>query len=615
MSGALGQDERLAVFETPLGPDFFVLTKFEGEEGLSEIFEFRVEALCRADNADLGRILGEKCSVKFRTRDGGKRIFSGILAEAQWIGGADEFQVYRFVLRPWFWLLAHRSDCRIFHEKTAPDIVKEIFAKESKADFIPRLSDNFQTIKYCVQYRESDLNFVLRLCEQHGIYFYFKHSEDGHKLVLSDSKSSHDTVKAPAGREAAGGAYPFLPRGGDDRRHVDHIVNWSTERRLRTGKVTLNDYFFEKSTADLKGTKEDGIAAAKKLEQFDYPGKYVVRGDGERFAEVRVQAEQALDDRRYATGDAVSLYPGALMNLSEHPTGSENKEYLVVRASHAYATQTYRSGRDATEAVYHGTYEFQPATRRFRALPLTPKPLVYGPQTAKVIGEKNKGEEGDIDVDEYGCILVRFHWDRESDTTSRRVRVAQVWSGNRWGGQFIPRIGQEVVVEFLEGDPDEPVVVGAVVNDKHMPPYELPSNKTLSGIKSESTDGRAAPGKYNEIKFEDKKDKEVFVMHAEKDHEVVIRNTEKREIAEAFSGSGWSRKTTLKNGDDELHVEKGRLFVEAKTEIVFKVGLSTITMKPASVTIDSPTVTIKSTTTSITGDATVTVQGGLVKIN
>jgi type VI secretion system secreted protein VgrG len=615
MSAELSQTDRVASFTTPMGKDFFVITKFEAEEGLSEIFEFRIEALCKTDNANLTSIMGEKCSVKFKLRDGSTRAFSGVLAEAQWVGGATEFQLYRFVLRPWLWLLSHRSDCRIFHDKTAPDIIKEIFGKEGKADFESRTSESYQTIKYCVQYRETDLRFVLRLMEQHGIYYYFKHSDDGHKLVMCDSKSGHETAKAAAGREAAGGAYAFLPRGGLDRRHVDHLVDWSAERRLRSGKVQLNDYDYKKSTADLKGKKEDGIPAAKKLELYDYPGKYIERSDGERFAEIKVQGEQALDERRYATGDAVSLYAGALMNLSGHTTPAEDGEYLVVRANHSFAAQAYRSSPSASEETYHGAYELQKSSRRFRAPQITQKPVIHGPQTAKVIGEKNKGKEGDIDVDDYGCILVHFHWDREDDTTSRRVRVAQVWSGNRWGGQFIPRIGQEAVVQFLEGDPDEPLVIGTVVNDKHMPPYEMPANKTQSGIKSESTDGGSAPGKYNEIKFEDQKDKEVFRMHAEKDKEVVVRNTESREIGEAFQGGAWSRKTTLKNGDDELHIDKGRLFVEAKTEIVLKVGMSTITMNPSSVTIDSPSVTIKSTETSITGDATVTIKGGMVTIN
>ncbi|MFJ5370688.1 type VI secretion system Vgr family protein, partial [Bosea sp. CER48] len=533
---------------------------------------------------------------------------NGSLVDAQWLGKQEDLYVYRFTLRPWLWLLSQRADCRIFKNKTPLDIIKEIFRKEDSASFDDRTSEAQQPIDYCVQYRETDLDFVLRLMEQYGIYYYFKHSEGDHKLVLCDSRSAHDQVSAAAEPSFKGdaSAYAFVPQGSRfPRSQVEHLTHWSTIRRLRSGKFELKDYDFEKSESDLTARAEEGFPKAKRYETYDYPAAYTQRNRGEHFARVMAQAEQAQDERRFSGGDAASLYPGALMKLSDHPSSAENSEYLVVRASHAYGIQSYRSSGRPDEALYHGSYELQKSDRRFRAPIVTPRPTVYGPHTAKVVGERNKGEEGDIDVDEYGRVWLRFHWDREDGSTSCRTRVAQMWAGKGWGGQIIPRIGQEVIVEYLEGNPDLPLVTGAVVNDQHKPPYELPANKTQSGLKSESTDGAGFPDTYNEIKFEDLRDQEVFEMHAEKDHKVVVNNIETREIGERFQGMSYSRTTTLKKGDDKLDVQNGKLDVEALTEINLKVGESKIRMTPGSIEITSPTIRIKSVgMTEVASDAT-----------
>lgn len=617
MSAQLRQKDRIASFFTPLGPDFFALTKFEAEEGLSELFTYRIEAVSTNANADLTTILGEKCRVSFTRRDGSARHFNGILAEAQFVGMKDKLGVYRFTLRPWLWLLSHRSDCRIFKDVQPKDVIEKIFAKEGKAKFTPRLSDSYQTMDYCVQYRETDLAFVLRLMEHHGIYYYFKHSEDGHDLILSDSRSSHDKVSAAVGRgggKSQGGSYPFLPRGGSDRRHAEHITAWTKQQRLRTGKVQTRDYDYEKSTADLTENQEAGLSKAKQFEKYEYPGRYTERNDGSRFAKVRVQAEQALDGRRLAAGDAVSLHPGALMDLSNHD--SDNASFLVVRAAHAYALQSYTSGGRHDEEVYSGNYELQEADKPFRAPIVAPKPIIYGPQTAKVIGENNQGEEGDIDVDDYGRILVRFHWDREDSTTSRRVRVAQVWSGKGWGGSVIPRIGQEAVVEFIEGNPDEPIVTGTLANDQHMPAYSLPGKKTQSWLKSESTDGRGFRDKYNEIKFEDRNNSEEFSFHAQKDLKGVILNTERREIAKNFEGPAPARETRIKQNDDKTYVENGKYYLEASQEIQLVCGQSKITMTPNEIKIESITIKIDSQAkTDVTSSGMIVINAPMVKIN
>jgi type VI secretion system secreted protein VgrG len=620
MPADLKQLSRTASFVTPSGQDKFVLLKFEADEALSELFTYQIEATSTSENADLQSIMSEKCSIKMVLKNKTERVFNGTLVDAQWLGREADLHIYRFTLRPWLWLLSQRADCRIFKNKTAIEIIKEIFKKEDSACFDDRTSETLQPIDYCVQYRETDLDFVLRLMEQYGIYYYFKHSDGDHELVLSDSRSAHDPVQAatePSFKGGGGGAYPFAPGSSRlPRSQIEHLTHWSTMRRLRTGKFELKDYDFQQSGSDLTARAEEGFPKAKSYEAYDYPASYIKRDQGEHFARVLAQAEQAQDDRRHATGDAPSLHPGALMKLSDHTTATENIEYLVVRATHAFGVQSYRSSRRPDDTLYHGSYELQKCDRRFRAPALTPRPTVYGPHTAKVVGEKNKGEEGDIDVDEFGRIFLRFHWDREDESTSCRTRVAQMWAGKNWGGQVIPRIGQEVIVEFIEGNPDLPLVTGAVVNDQHKPPYDLPQNKTQSGLKSESTDGAGFADHFNEIKFEDRRGEEVFGMRAEKDHNVLVNNVETREIGPEFAGTGYSRETTLKYGDDKLDVQNGKIDVEALKEINLKVGESTIKMTPYSIDISSPTITIKSTAlTEVRSDATVVIKGGIVTIN
>lgn len=613
------QDQRTASFVTPSEKYQFSLIHFEATEALGELFTFQIEAASKTEDADLQSIMSEKCAIRFTLKDRSQRVLNGTLVDAQWLGPQDDLYLYRFTLRPWLWLLSQRADCRIFKNKTAIEIIKSIFAKEGSASFEDRTSETLKPIDYCVQYRETDLDFVLRLMEQYGIYYYFKYSEGDHTLVLCDSRSGHDGVVATAESMFTGdrSVFTLVAQGSRfPRSQVEHLTQWSTMRRLRTGKIAFKDYDFQSSESDLTAHAEEGFPKAKAYEVYDYPASYTKRDQGEHFARVRAQAEQARDERRHAAGEAPGLYAGALMKLGGHPTQAENAEYLVVRATHAFGHQSYRSSGQQDEAVYHGTYELQKSDRRFRAPLATARPLVYGPHTAKVVGERNEGAEGDIDVDEYGRVWLRFHWDREDGSTSCRTRVAQMWAGKNWGGQVIPRIGQEVIVEYIEGNPDLPLVVGAVVNDKHKPPYDLPANKTLSGLKSESTDGVGFPETHNEISFEDKKDQEVLGLRAEKDHKIVVNNAETREIGANYRDGGYSRRTTLEKGDDRLDVQNGKLDVEAWTEINLKVGESSIRMTPSSIEISSPSITVRSVaTTEVRSDGTVVVKAPLVTIN
>jgi type VI secretion system secreted protein VgrG len=514
----LSQDKRIGQLSTPLGKDVLVLVRFDGTEGLSELFEFRVEALSERADIDFDEVIGQQCSLKFATY-GQQREFNGILVEAQWLGVSSDHYSYRIILRPWLWLLSHTTDCRIFSNKKVPDIIKEVFQDRGFTDFEFHLSDegSYPQWEYCVQYRETDLNFVTRLMEKEGIYYFFRHDGGKHTLILADSKSAHQPVP---GRMKT----PFIPVAtgpGTARPQKHHIYEWVSERRFQTGKVELKDYNYQKPNVQmLSDAKASERYTHSDLELYDYPGNYKEQSVGERYAKIQLESEQARDHRRHGNGDAMSLFPGGLTTLEKHPSDAQNVEYLTVRAAHSFVDEMYRTGghKPATE-TYYGSYEFLPSDRRFRAPIVTPKPRIYGIQTAKVV-TKNDGSSEEIDVEGLSEIYVRFHWDRKKKR-SCKLRVAQVWSGKGWGGQFIPRVGMEVVVEFLEGDPDRPLVVGTVYNEECKPPYPLPGNKTMAGTKSNSTPGG---GGFNEFVFEDKKSSENIRMHAQKDYNVTIEH-------------------------------------------------------------------------------------------
>ena len=425
----LSQDTRIAQLSTPLGKDVLVLVRFDGTEGLSELFEFRVEALSERVDIDFDKAIGQQCSLKFATY-GQQREFNGILIEAQWLGVKNAYYSYRIILRPWLWLLSRTTDCRIFNDKRVPDIIKEVFQDRGFTDFESKLTDegSYPQWEYCVQYRETDLNFVTRLMEKEGIYYFFRHDGGKHTLILADSKSSHQPVP---GRTKT----PFIPLAGDDRRIQEHIYEWVSERRFRTGKVELNDYNYLKPNAQmLSDAKASEKYTRSDLELYDYPGKYKERSIGERYAKIQLESEQALDHRRHGNGDAMSLFPGGLTTLEKHPSDAQNVEYLTVRAAHSFVAEMYRTGgHGPASEIYYGATS--PAERSSVPAPIvTPKPLIHGIQTAKVV-TKVDGSSEEIDVEGLTEIYVRFHWDRKKKR-SCKLRVAQVWSGKRWAASL-----------------------------------------------------------------------------------------------------------------------------------------------------------------------------------
>ena len=407
-----------------------------------------------------------------------------MLVEAYWTGQKDNLYTYRLVLRPWFWLLSLTSDCRIFKSMGVKDIIKQVF---NDRGFSGKYTDNantgsYPTLEYCVQYRETDMAFVSRLMEKYGIFYYFKHDQNEHTLVMADSKTGCDKIS---------GLSSVVYNAARQQSRTDQQVfnEWTAVRRAETGRWVLNDYNYQTPPANLQGTgTQSGGYEHDDEEMYDFPGGYDTRDEGEKQAKVRLEADQSLDHRFSATGSAPSLYPGALVSLEKHPTSAENIEYLVVRTSHIFTGQEYRSSGGESHAAspgYGGNYELTPSDRQFRAPLLTPWPEIPGVQSALVVGKE--GEE--IDVDDQGRICVQFYWDRKKKA-SRRVRVSQQWAGgNKRGFIFLPRIGDEVLVAYKDGDPDRPVVVGSVYNTVNKPWLTLPDEKNKSGIHTDSTLG------------------------------------------------------------------------------------------------------------------------------
>ena len=511
----LSQEGRIGELTTPAGQNTFVLNRFEGTEGLGQLFEYRIGALSLQENFNLDSQIGRNCNVRIKTVDGLDRHFNGVLTEANYTGGQFGLFGYQLVLRPWLHLLSRTSDCRIFSNMKPNKIITKVFTDRGFTDFREKLQGEYPTLEYTVQYRETDLNFVCRLMEKYGIYYYFEHSQSKHELVLCDAPGCHD--KIPSMKPV-----PLLPSTVETRRDRQQFDSWSTARALQTGKDALNDYFYEKPGLDLLAKADKhGSYEHSTLETYDYPGGYNNKGDGEKWAKVRVEAAQAQDDHRIAVGSAPSLFPGGKFSHENNPARAENKDYLVLRCTHSFVDQTYISGGGAPVA-YAGTYELMDSSRQFRSLLTTRRSVVVGWQSALVVGKQ--GEE--IDVDKQGRILVQFYWDRKKDN-SRRIRVAQFWAGKTRGAWFCPRIGDEVLVHYEDGDPDRPMVVGSVYNGENTVPTTLPDKQTHSGIltkSSKNSDG------YNMLMFDDTAGKERVKLRSQKDLMFKALNNEQRDI-------------------------------------------------------------------------------------
>ncbi|WP_231119163.1 type VI secretion system Vgr family protein [Rhodovulum sp. MB263] len=478
MSGFFRQDARMGRISTVLGQDVLVLRRFEGVDHLNALFDYSADCLAASADIDFDRLIGTHATVTLTTKEG-ERPFDGIVTEARWLGSGDNGHRYRLRLRPWAFLASLRRNQRIFHNKTVVEILTELLSAYADAGALTvELANDYPELEYTVQYRESDLAFACRMMERHGISYHFRHADGAHEMVLTDQVEAHDSI----------GARPFRPAEGHHQEEVSHFRAWRPARRITTGAIRLTDYNFKTPVAAME-TDHLGDAAYEQgqIESFDWPGDYLDQGRGRVVAELRAAGERGQDRRYEAEGDIVALGAGLRVTLSGDPVPGTGGEYMCLSARHSYTADNYGSGGsdDGDGRAYDGQYVLMPVEAPLLPEQKTARADVRGPQTATVVGE------GEIDCDEYGRILVRFHWDLD-EAWSMRCRVSQSWAGAGWGGMVIPRIGMEVVVEFLDGDPDKPLVTGCVYNGRNPVPYDLPANKTRSTFRTDShQSGRA----------------------------------------------------------------------------------------------------------------------------
>jgi type VI secretion system secreted protein VgrG len=568
------QGDRVIKVNTPLGDDVLLLQGFSGQEAISSLFQFDLDLIAEnRQNVAFDKLLGQKVSIELQLPDGETRYFHGMVSSFSQGGRGERFTTYQAEMVPQFWLLTRRVQSRIFQQISIPDILKKVL---QGLDVAFELQGKYEPRDYCVQYRESDFQFASRLMEEEGIYYFFKHSEDGHKLVLANSPQSHPDMPDMSKiiyEEVTGGTRP-----------EERITRWEKLQELRSGKYTLWDHCFELPHKHLEAEKTvlESLSAGKvthklkvggndKLEIYDFPGGYAQRfdgidpGGGERQADlqkvfednkrtvnIRMQQETLPAVEINAESNCRNLVSGYRFTLTEH--FNADGQYVITSISHL-AKHEIGSGTRRAETHYSNKFTCIPFALPFRPERSSRRPVVQGSQTAVVVGPA--GEE--IFTDKYSRVKVQFHWDREGKddaSSSCWVRVASPWAGKNWGMIHIPRIGQEVLVDFLEGDPDQPIIVGSVYNADQMPPYALPGNKTQSGIKTRSS-LHGTPDNFNEIRFEDKKGSEELCVHAEKDMSTTVEHDDTQTVQNnrAIKVDGTHNETITK--DTNITIEKG----------------------------------------------------------
>jgi type VI secretion system secreted protein VgrG len=513
------QKNRSISIKTPLGGDKLVLSRFSYSDSLNAPFVMTADLLSSDQSISFDQIVGHPVTITMDLAGGGKRHFHGIVSNFVQTGREVGTAVYHATIVPWLAHLSNVSDCQIFQNETIPDIVSKVIKKAGFTDIVVDLAETYSPLEFCVQYRESNRSFVSRLMEKAGICYYFKHEESRHVLVLTDRVSKHtpydgyDTILYREA-EAAGSL-------------VEAIRSWTLSMQARTVRFAQTDFDFKRPDVDLKVvspvSRSHGLAD---FEQFDYPGEYVDAADGEQFAKARIEAIQSQQEVVAGQTSCRGVATGRTFKLKDHPRADQNREYLLTHVDLHFDAGGFSSGNggslDGNAESFSCTFTAMPTTHQYRPARLIRKPLIVGPQTAIVTGPA----KDEIHTDEHGRVKVHFHWDRygkyDADS-SCWVRVSQLWAGKGWGAMHIPRIGQEVIVEFLEGDPDRPIITGRVYNGVEKPPYALPGSKNISTLMSRSTKNGASDN-FNEVKMDDTKGEELLHIQAEKDRTVLVKN-------------------------------------------------------------------------------------------
>ena len=607
-TGRAGDYAPIEVIFSPESPFQLLFDGLRAEEELGRPFLIHLDLSSGKLQTDVSNLIGNGCTVwLYQAEDEAQpnRYFHGIVTRLVSAGLSGGAYRYKLELRPWIWLLSQITDCRIFQNKTAFEIVTQVFRDAGFSDFEDKRQGGAGDIEleYCVQYRETSLDFVTRLMEQFGFYFHHRFERGSHTLVIADDPNAHILVES---------AVPFAFDQTEYRQVAEHIWEWSTDLGLTSGGWTYRDYNFKTPSADLEAkTLQPGTYQHGDLEVYEYPGPYDTASHGHRLSDLRMQA---ISGRRVVFGgqsNSRKLHAGWRFKLKGHPPPPNrpvNREYLVIRS---VTTIAGAEGTPTLHAESVDTYRVQlhgiPADTAFRLDRQTHRPLIRGPQTARVVSGSSDG----VMTDEYGRIKVRFHWDRSNTKDSDRtcwIRVAQTWAGASWGTMFIPRADQEVVVEFLEGNPDRPLVTGVVYNANNRVPYGLPEHKTRSTIKSDSVGGDQG---FNEFRIEDKGGAEEIYLHAERDwvREVKHDETARIDNDRTVKITGGNDKLTVSSGNHTITVSAGKSEVTAAQSITLTVGANSVKIDTAGVTINGIKVDVQaSATVSLQASATMSLQ-------
>lgn len=567
---ALSQDNRLIRIATPLGEGTLIVLSFSGVEYMSKDFSFSMELASEKNDITFEQLAGQNVTVGLSSSDGTERYINGIIVEFAAMETAVKYGLskYSAVMVPAFSLLKGCVDCRIFQDKSTPDIIKEVLGAGSlKAkgvapaiDFRLKLSGSYPTKAYCVQYNETDFDFINRLCEHEGIFYYFEHQNKKHTLVFADKADKHKPYTSGAGKEVR-----FLCTvGGHLEKEV--ITSLQPANRLISNRYMARDYNFTVPNNDMTVKRATQVTRSKgQGEIYEYPGGYAVTGgEGNTLAKVRMEAEDVQAMMINGQGSCRKFVPGCKFSLADYPIKAMNgKEYVLTRVRHN-AKQDFSTASSEGD-IYFNKFACIPHKVPFRAPRKVHKPVIASSQTAIVTGPKAE----EIHTDEHGRVKVKFHWDRRTDkkkdgNMSCWMRVSQNWAGAKWGAMNIPRVGQEVIVNFLDGDPDRPIITGRVYHGLNKPPYDLPADKTKSTIKSSST--KNGEGHFNELRFEDLKGSEEFYTHAAKDQNEVVENDMSTEVRRHQTIKvEKDRSVTVASGNEKIAISSGSRDVTVKS--------------------------------------------------
>lgn len=636
-----------------IGSHQFVATSLQGTECISEPFRFTVQLASTDLEVDCKDVLGKDVACTVYPDTDSTRHFHGRVlnfsSDRVVEFGETQVRLYEAEIVPWWWLTKFNSNCRVFQEKTGPQIIEQVLKDSGFTDYKLSLKGTYAKQDYCIQYQESDYAFASRLMEHYGIFYYFLHEDARHTMVLGDAVSAYGDADVKE--------MPFRETDDDS---LPAVYSWRRQSTVAPAKATLADYNFETPATALEATEKTKLErqSLENTEHYEFPGAFLKAADGKPLAVARVERYEADAVVIFGTSRIPAAAAGAKFKLIDYPVKAESdQKFAFLTVNHQAQQPLFASASLASSETegYSNSFQCVPASVPFRPARTTSRPLMTGPHSAKVVGGKNQ----EILTDKYGRVKIQFPWDREGkydDKSSCFVRVAQSWAGSKRGFLFTPRVGDEVLVEFMNGDPDRPIVTGSVYNADNLPPWDPAAKSTVSGIKTFSTD-KAKAKNFNELSFDDKIGKEKVYFHAERDFVRVVENNDELKIG--FDAKDEGNQTvdifndrvvtidkgkdtlhiksgdrvmnidkgdhvvTIKQGDHKVAIKAGQQSTEAAKAITFKVGPSMIKIDPQGVTIEAPKVSllaqlkaeIKGTLVDVVSSGVTTVKGGLVQIN